>query len=213
MPLNPQQIDRYSRQIIVPGMGGRAQERLLGSRLVLVGDGPNLEPALLYMTGAGVGTIELATADDSGSTAPADAMRHLNGDVTIVAFNSESRPAPDVILAIIESAASLNLAHDLLARFPRTPSVIARVDSPPRIVVLPSPPPCPRCAGDVLMSRPGGRAERAPIIAMAATVEAFKLLAGYAKDSRANMIDFNGYESHLTRLAPDPNCDCAKTGA
>lgn len=213
MSLNPHQIDRYSRQIIVPGMGGRAQERLLASRLLLVGDTRNVEPALRYMTGAGVGTIEIAIAGDAGSDALADAMRRLNSDVTIVPFNSESRPAPDLILAIIENAASLDTARALLTRFSRAAAVIARIDSPPLIAVLPCPPPCPRCAAEALRARASDRAAHAPVVAMAAAVEAFKLLAGYAKDNTASMIDFDGYESHSSRLAPDPNCECAKTGA
>ena len=213
MPLNPQQIDRYSRQIIVPGMGGHAQERLLASQLLIVGDAQDVEPALLYMTGAGVGTIELAIADGSGSVAQADAMRHLNSDVTIVPFGEDSQRAPHVILAIIGSDTSLDRAREPLARFSRTGSVIARIDSPSRIAVLPSPPPCARCAGEVLLARPGDRAANASVVAMAATAEAFKLLAGYAKDNSATMIDFDGYESHMTRLARDPSCDCAETGA
>ena len=213
MPLNPQQIDRYSRQIIVPGMGGRAQERLLASRLLLAADVQDVEPALRYMTGAGVGTIELAITDHSGSKAPADAMRHLNSDVSVVQFNADSRSAPNVILAIVGSDASLEKARELAARFSRTGAVIARIDSPPRIAVLPSPPPCPRCVSESLLARLGVRAEHASVVTMVATVEAFKLLAGYAKDNTANMIDFDGYESHLTRLAPNPKCDCAKTGA
>lgn len=215
MPLNPQQIDRYSRQIIVPGMGGRAQERLIASRAVLAGEREYVEPALLYMTGAGVGSIELAICDDDGSISAelANSMRHLNGDVTVLPCVRESGAAPDLVFASVGSAASLDAARELLARFPRTGWVVARIDSPPRIAVLPSPPPCPQCARGTLLSPIHDRAQYASVVAMAATVEAFKLLAGYAKDNAASMIDFDGYQTHLSRLAPDPNCDCGKTGA
>ena len=214
MPLNPQQIDRYSRQIIVPGVGGRAQERLLASRLILAGERRSMEPVLLYMTGAGVGTVEVAIVDDAGASAElADSMRHLNGDVVVLPRLDESRSAPDLVFAIIESSASFDNAGAMVARFPHAKWVLARIDAPPRIAVLPSPPPCARCAGKRLLSPPGDRAANASVVVMAATVEAFKLLAGYAKDNSATMIDFDGYESRTSRLAPDPNCDCAKTGA
>ena len=213
MPLTPQQIDRYSRQIIVPGMGGRAQERLLASRVILVGESQDLEAALRYLTGAGVGTIELALADKTRTGELADSMRRLNSDVSVVPWTIDSRPAPNLVFAIVGSAVSRDKVRELVERAPRSGWVIARIDSPPRVGVLPSPPPCPRCSGGVLLSRPRGRTEHASVVAMAATVEAFKLLAGYAKNDSASVIDFDGYESHLSRLAPDPNCDCAKTGA
>ena len=57
MSLTDAQIDRYSRQIIVPRIGGRGQERLLAARMLLVGDARDIEAPLAYLVGAGVGTI------------------------------------------------------------------------------------------------------------------------------------------------------------
>jgi hypothetical protein len=50
MPLTNEQITRYSRQIIVPKMGGHAQERLLSSRIVVIAAPENLEEPLAYRT-------------------------------------------------------------------------------------------------------------------------------------------------------------------
>ena len=55
MSLTNDQIARYSRQIIIPKMGGHAQERLLGSRVVLISSRDDLEEPLAYLVGAGVG--------------------------------------------------------------------------------------------------------------------------------------------------------------
>ena len=38
MALSNEQIERYSRQIIVPGVGSTGQERLLAARLVIAGE-------------------------------------------------------------------------------------------------------------------------------------------------------------------------------
>ena len=39
MPLTDAQIDRYSRQIILPEVGGRGQERLLARCVEVIGNG------------------------------------------------------------------------------------------------------------------------------------------------------------------------------
>lgn len=55
--LSDLQIDRYSRQIILPGVGGRGQERLLASSLAVVDAGGDAEVLLLYLAAAGIGHV------------------------------------------------------------------------------------------------------------------------------------------------------------
>jgi molybdopterin/thiamine biosynthesis adenylyltransferase len=61
--LTEEQITRYSRQIILPEMGGRAQRRLLASRMAIVGAGGLGSPAALYLAAAGVGTLGIIDSD------------------------------------------------------------------------------------------------------------------------------------------------------
>ena len=211
MPLSDRQIERYSRQIIVPRVGGRAQERLLGSRLLIAGDPDDIEPAILYMAGAGVGNIDIAASSSPERIdAIAASASTLNDDVAIAHLNDASA-RPDVAMVIAGSAEALAHISAIAARFTATRWVIARVDAPGRIAVMPSPPPCPRCAGDGLMlAKPGPRAASGGLIAMAAAVEAFKLLAGYSEDSRAVMVEFDGFDSRPTELRATPGCACAR---
>jgi hypothetical protein len=211
MALTTQQIERYSRQIIVPSMGGRAQERLLQSRIVLAGDGAELESALSYLVGAGVGRIELAAESESAEQLTAS-MRSLNPDVTVGAVDRDSK-VPDLGVAIVSGNVAYEAATGAIGRFPRIGWVIARLDEPARIAVLPSPPPCPRCAGGELLSPFKRRAGHARVVALAATVEVLKLLAGYAKNPQPAMIEFEGYVSRSRRIALDSACDCGRRGA
>jgi len=213
MPLSASQIERYSRQIIVPRVGGRAQERLLGARLVIAGDAHDVEPALLYLVGSGVGRIELALGKDADrANELASATPELNPDVTVTALSDQSGSRIQLILAIIGSPTSLATVGALVARFPRTAWVALRSDSPARIAVLPSPSPCPRCAEGGVLSPFGTRTANASIFAMAATVEAFKQLAGYGGQPGATLTEFDGYQSRSRAVASDPTCECRKRG-
>lgn len=62
--LSEAQIERYSRQIILPQLGGRGQETLLRAR-VLVNGGALQTTTLLYLAAAGVGTIGLRSREHS----------------------------------------------------------------------------------------------------------------------------------------------------
>src|SRR5450830_122765 len=63
MSLTEQQIERYSRHIILPEVGGKGQEQLLAGKVLLVGAGGLGCPAGLYLAAAGVGTIGIMDAD------------------------------------------------------------------------------------------------------------------------------------------------------
>jgi len=63
MNLTEDQIERYSRHIILPEVGGKGQEKLLAGKVLLVGAGGLGSPAALYLAAAGVGTIGVIDGD------------------------------------------------------------------------------------------------------------------------------------------------------
>jgi sulfur-carrier protein adenylyltransferase/sulfurtransferase len=56
-------IRRYSRHLLIPEVGEEGQQKLLDSRMLLVGAGGLGSPAALYLAAAGVGTIGIVDAD------------------------------------------------------------------------------------------------------------------------------------------------------
>ena len=63
MKLSSEEIERYSRQIILRGVGGPGQNRLKAARVLAIGAGGLGSPALQYLAGAGVGTLGVADDD------------------------------------------------------------------------------------------------------------------------------------------------------
>jgi adenylyltransferase/sulfurtransferase len=98
-----EQIRRYSRQIILPDVGGKGQKKLLGSRVLLIGAGGLGSPAGLYLAAAGVGTLGfvdfdvvdisnlhrqvLHTTEDVGRSktqSAAETVQAINPDVEVI---------------------------------------------------------------------------------------------------------------------------------
>ncbi len=64
MPLKTEeQLERYSRHILLQEIGVEGQEKLLKSKVLIIGAGGLGSPAALYLAAAGVGTIGIADAD------------------------------------------------------------------------------------------------------------------------------------------------------
>jgi adenylyltransferase/sulfurtransferase len=61
--LNPDQINRYKRHLLLPEVGMAGQKKLLDAKVLCIGAGGLGCPISLYLAAAGVGTIGLADVD------------------------------------------------------------------------------------------------------------------------------------------------------
>jgi adenylyltransferase/sulfurtransferase len=59
----PAQLNRYSRHIIMPQVGGIGQRKLLEAKVLLLGAGGLGSPTALYLAAAGVGTLGIVDFD------------------------------------------------------------------------------------------------------------------------------------------------------
>jgi len=106
MNFTEEQIERYSRHIILPQVGGVGQQKLLQGKVLIVGAGGLGSPAALYLAAGGIGTIGIADGDvvdlsnlqrqvihstpDVGKPkvhSAAAKMRALNPDVDVITYH------------------------------------------------------------------------------------------------------------------------------
>jgi hypothetical protein len=212
MALSNAQIERYSRQIIVPKVGGLGQERLRASRILMIGECADLEPSLAYLVGAGVGRIYVSVpAGLSAFDALIGRMRELNSDVAVSVAPSDTPADLDLTLILAATDATVDAARTLSRRGSTGALIVARLDSPAKIAVILARPPCPGCAGADLLAPVGDRAENAGFVTMVATVEAFKILVRYSPGAEAWVAEFDGYETKMRPARPLPGyreCAC-----
>ncbi|HLG23127.1 MAG TPA: molybdopterin-synthase adenylyltransferase MoeB [Candidatus Manganitrophaceae bacterium] len=63
MAFTEEQLQRYSRQILLSEVGGKGQKKIAAARVFLVGAGGLGSPAALYLAAAGVGTLGIIDND------------------------------------------------------------------------------------------------------------------------------------------------------
>lgn len=62
-PLSAAQLRRYARHVMLPELGLEGQQRLLGSRVLVLGAGGLGSPVLTYLAAAGVGSVTVVDDD------------------------------------------------------------------------------------------------------------------------------------------------------
>lgn len=91
MPLTAAQVERFSRQIILPEVGGIGQERLLAARVRLLGRGAAVGWAARYLAAAGVGGLVVAESAEIDTAELLDAGTRLAASID---------GPPDVVAAL-----------------------------------------------------------------------------------------------------------------
>ena len=101
-----EQLERYSRHILLKDVGVEGQEKLLDGKVLIIGAGGLGSPSALYLAAAGVGTIGIVDGDrvdlsnlqrqiahftkDVGvwkADSASEKMRAINPDITVIPYN------------------------------------------------------------------------------------------------------------------------------
>ncbi len=219
--LDADRIARYARQLLVPGFGAAGQERLLASRVQVVGADGTATAALLTLAEAGVGTIWIddpdvvAPADLGGWLYPAEAVGRPRAEAAAAALAARSRfvsarphPVGGVPTAtlVCARAASQAIACAEVARRAGVPHVAMEVDGEGgALVEVPVGAPCYACGRAALGGRPPAPAAAA--LAVLAAQLLLQLIAepGATGGRRVDLVRGVASARPTTRL---PGCAC-----
>jgi molybdopterin/thiamine biosynthesis adenylyltransferase len=105
--LSDEQVERYSRQIILPGVGGK-QSRLLSATVAVVAAGEVGHTAAVYLAAGGIGRLRLADASPEAQETHRQ-IAALNPDCTVT-LESSSADGRRRCIAAAAVAASDDLA-------------------------------------------------------------------------------------------------------
>lgn len=81
MNFTNEQLERYSRHIILKEVGAKGQQKLLNSRVLIIGTGGLGAPAAVFLAAAGIGTIGLVDFDAVELSNLQRQIIHLTKDV------------------------------------------------------------------------------------------------------------------------------------
>lgn len=94
--LTPEHLSRYSRHLLLPGVGLEGQRRLVNARVAVVGAGGLGSPALLYLAAAGVGHLTVIDDDQVDLTNLQRQVIHRTQDVGASKVDSALRAVHDL---------------------------------------------------------------------------------------------------------------------
>lgn len=125
MELSDQQIERYARHLVLPEIGEEGQEKLLQSRVLVIGAGGLGSPLLLYLAACGVGTLGVVDDDEVDLSNLQRQVIHDTGAVgqdkvesaraRIAAINPEARVIPHHARVKAATVAELIEGYDIIA--------------------------------------------------------------------------------------------------
>ncbi len=125
MELSEAQFHRYARHLILDEVGEEGQEKLLASRVLVVGAGGLGSPLLLYLAAAGIGTLGIIDHDTVDLTNLQRQIAHATERIgmakvesarqAIAAVNPEIRVESHAMALDATNVAALVAGYDLIA--------------------------------------------------------------------------------------------------
>ena len=217
MAMTDEQIERYSRHIILKEVGAKGQKKLLKGKVLIIGAGGLGAPAAMYLAAAGVGTIGIVDADEVDLSNLQRQIIHTTADVGKAKVRSAKETMnamnPDVTVNTYRMFVDSTNIRELIRDYD---FIIDGTDNFPAkflindACVLKNPPPkdaVPTCKQAGVIGAMGG------VIGSLQAMEAIKYLLGVGDLLTGALLTFDALtmEFHKIKLPKDTH-NCAVCG-
>ena len=241
MAFTNEQLERYSRHIILKEVGVKGQKKLLNAKVLIIGAGGLGAPAALYLAAAGVGTIGIAdadevdlsnlqrqvihTTDDIGKAkvkSAAETMKAINPDITVHTYRTfvtsenimELIADYDFIIDGTDNFPAKFLINDacVMAGKPFSHAGIIRFQGQ-LMTYVPGEGPCYRC---VFKNPPPKDAvptcKQAGVIGSLQAMEAVKYIIGQGELLTGRLMTYDALKMNFRTVKLPKDCNCAVCG-
>ena len=121
MAFTNEQLERYSRHIILKEVGVKGQKKLLNSKVLIIGAGGLGAPAALYLAAAGIGTIGIVDADEVDLSNLQRQIIHSTADIGKIKVQSAKETMcainPDITVNTYHTFVTSENVMDLIAPY------------------------------------------------------------------------------------------------
>ena len=228
MAFTDDQLERYSRHLILKEIGVRGQKKLLAARVLVIGAGGLGSPAAMYLAAAGVGTIGIVDDDVVDLSNLQRQIIHGTGNVgmpkvesaaeTVTSINPDVTVKPYHIRVSAGNIAELIAGYDVIVDAADNFSTQFLIND---ACVLAGRGPCYRCifrdmpaAGEVPSCKEAGvLGAVVGVIGSMQAVEAVKLILGVGKPLTARLMTFDALAMTCRAVPlPEREPDCPVCG-
>ena len=125
MALEPREIERYARHLVLPEVGGPGQARLKAARVLVIGAGGLGAPLIQYLAAAGIGTIGVCDDDTVSLSNLQRQVIHGTPDIgrpkvesaadAVGRLNPHVRVVPHPVRITADNGVDLIAGYDLVA--------------------------------------------------------------------------------------------------
>ena len=210
MAFSNEQLERYSRHIILREVGAKGQKKLLNAKVLIIGAGGLGAPAAMYLAAAGVGTIGIADADEVDLSNLQRQIIHSTQDIGKPKVESakETMEAinPDVTVKTYHTFVTSENILDLVKEY----DFIIDGEGPCYRCVFKNPPPkdaVPTCKQAGVIGAMGG------VIGSLQAMEAIKYIIGQGELLTGYLLTYDALKMEFRKVKlPSDTHNCAVCG-